>query len=151
MKQLVSISWMLFFTLTSGLQAATLYEDMVSGDINRVKAALKQGVDVDVRGEGGFTPLHIASNYGDFAIAKLLVAKGADVNAIAQNSNTPLHTINTTKYLEQIASMGSMFHQDIVAVEAQPGHIAIVKLLLSKGAKINQQDSEGATPLYYMI
>lgn len=38
----------------------------------------------DVTSKSGFTPLHIASHYGNDGIAKLLLAKGADVNYSAK-------------------------------------------------------------------
>lgn len=45
----------------------------------------------DVTSKSGFTPLHIASHYGNQKIAKLLIQKGADVNYAAKHNITPLH------------------------------------------------------------
>lgn len=38
----------------------------------------------DVTSKSGFTPLHIASHYGNEGIANLLLSKGADVNYSAK-------------------------------------------------------------------
>lgn len=40
----------------------------------------------DVTSKSGFTPLHIASHYGNENIANLLIQRGADVNYIAKVS-----------------------------------------------------------------
>lgn len=40
----------------------------------------------DVTSKSGFTPLHIASHYGNENIANLLLSKGADVNYSAKVS-----------------------------------------------------------------
>lgn len=42
----------------------------------------------DVTSKSGFTPLHIASHYGNEGIANLLLNKGADVNYSAKVSTT---------------------------------------------------------------
>lgn len=78
----------------------------------------------DVTSKSGFTPLHIASHYGNQSIANLLVQKGADVNYSAKHSITPLH------------------------VAAKWGKSNMVSLLLEQGAHIEAKTRDGLTPLH---
>ena len=48
------------------------------GDLDRVKAAVIRGEDIDGRGSGGNTALHEACENGHVDIVKYLLAKGAN-------------------------------------------------------------------------
>ena len=66
----------------------------------------------DVTSKSGFTPLHIASHYGNENIANLLIQRGADVNYIAKVSG--LQTILRLElllvtFIHTIADMNSKF------------------------------------------
>ena len=65
--------------------AAVLRDDAIS-----MQALLDAGVDLNVRGDGGFTPLHLAAQQGSSAVAELLVARGAMVDAEDDYGKTPL-------------------------------------------------------------
>lgn len=78
----------------------------------------------DVTSKSAFTPLHIASHYGNEAVANLLVQKGADVNYAAKHNITPLH------------------------VAAKWGKANMVALLLDRGANIESKTRDGLTPLH---
>jgi ankyrin repeat protein len=68
-----------------------LFQAVQDGDIEKVKQAIADGADVNVRGFGGKTPLiriahramdkKYAKDKTNLEIARLLVAKGAEVNA----------------------------------------------------------------------
>ena len=74
----------------------------------------------------GWTPLHLASFFGGYDAAKLLIERGADVNVRSANpmAETPLH----------IAAAGS--------------RTEIVSLLLQRGADPNAKGSGGWTALH---
>ncbi|XP_067996184.1 ankyrin-3 isoform X16 [Melanerpes formicivorus] len=74
--------------------------------------------------ESGFTPLHIASHYGNINVATLLLNRGAAVDFTARNDITPLH------------------------VASKRGNANMVKLLLDRGAKIDAKTRDGLTPLH---
>lgn len=78
----------------------------------------------DVTSKSAFTPLHIASHYGNEAVANLLIQKGADVNYSAKHNITPLH------------------------VAAKWGKLNMVQLLIEKGANIESKTRDGLTPLH---
>ncbi|HUH14617.1 MAG TPA: ankyrin repeat domain-containing protein [Gaiellaceae bacterium] len=75
----------------------------------------------------GFTPLHLASYFGQEDAARLLVERGADVNLAARHATihvTPLHS----------AVAGA--------------HAGIVRLLLEHGADPDAAQDGGFTPLH---
>uniref|UniRef100_A0A7N6BJU1 Ankyrin 3a n=1 Tax=Anabas testudineus TaxID=64144 RepID=A0A7N6BJU1_ANATE len=74
--------------------------------------------------ESGFTPLHIASHYGNINVATLLLNRGAAVDFMARNDITPLH------------------------VAAKRGNSTMVKLLLDRGSKIDAKTKNGLSPLH---
>jgi hypothetical protein len=87
---------------------------------------LLTGADVNARDkEAGDTPLHLASEEGLVAAAKILLTNGALVTATNKFGFTPLH---------------SAAHSDSPDT---------VELLLAKGAELEARDHEGLTPLAY--
>jgi ankyrin repeat protein len=75
----------------------------------------------------GFTPLHLASFFGQEDAARLLVERGADVNLVARHATihvTPLHS----------AAAGA--------------HAGVVRLLLEHGADPDAAQDGGFTPLH---
>jgi len=68
----------------------TIHEAAFMGNMNRVKALLKQGVPVNFRNRAGRTPLHHAANAGRLSIIQELLRRGAHVNPRARNGQTPL-------------------------------------------------------------
>ena len=51
---------------------------------------LDQGVDINVRPEGGHSALDWAAIADQRTMAKLLIDRGADVNAVSADGKTPL-------------------------------------------------------------
>lgn len=54
----------------------------VSGDLEAAKLLVKNGIEVNQRGEGGFAPLNIAIEFGHSKLADYLIANGADTSVI---------------------------------------------------------------------
>lgn len=106
---------------------APLADAMMRGDTARVRALLKQGVDVNAAQADGMAPLHWAAHRGDLASAQVLVYAGARVDALTRNGNyTPLH------------------------LAAREGRAAVVKLLLASGADpLAVTSTGGATALHF--
>ena len=72
------------------------------GRLKIVKSLVEDGVNVNIRGDDGLTPLMKAAFFGRFSVVEYLVNKGADVNAKANDGSTAL----------QLATLGQ--HWEIV-------------------------------------
>ena len=74
-----------------------LFQAAYNGSVADVQVALDAGADVNASTPDPFrdTPLHIAVEYGDLDIVKLLITKGADVNAKDVFQQTPLQLAKT--------------------------------------------------------
>jgi ankyrin repeat protein len=129
--------------------------------------ALESGVDPNVCGPGGLTPLMIATAGGDMSTVRLLLAHGANVNApVSESGWSPvLHAIaaghiDLARYLvesgaDPTQSAGEMNSLLLLAGVSTNGatdlenSIAnLAKLMISRGAKADVRlSSTGATPL----
>ncbi|KAA3671825.1 ankyrin repeat domain-containing protein 49 [Paragonimus westermani] len=52
---------------------------------------LQLGADINIRTLDGWTPLHSAAFWNQFACVQLLLAAGAELNATTNSNQTPLH------------------------------------------------------------
>jgi ankyrin repeat protein len=68
----------------------SIHEAVWMEDIEAIKQHLAAGMDVNLKGSGGTTPLHGAAFHGHKEVAELLIAEGADVNAKDDDGDTPL-------------------------------------------------------------
>jgi ankyrin repeat protein len=98
----------------------TLFEALRQGEASTLRAAIKQGVDVNSRDAGGNTLLMHAALYGTAADLQFLLAHGADVNAANKAGHTAL--------MRAIPDLGK------------------IKLLVEHGADVNVS-AGGTTPL----
>ncbi|XP_031632013.1 serine protease Hayan-like [Contarinia nasturtii] len=73
---------------------------------------------------GSYSPIYLASYYGQIDVIERLIRNSADVNIRENGGFTPIH------------------------VAAQQGHERVVDLLLKNGANINLQTNYGQTPLH---
>jgi cytohesin len=105
-----------------GAPSPRIHPAALDGDLDRVKALLDAGTDVNAKDNGGQTPLHWAACGGHKTVVELLLARGANVNAADSGRGTPLHDA------------------------AGNGHREVVQMLLAKGADPEPRDDEGLTP-----
>ena len=150
-------------------KATPLHFASFSGHFEIALALLDHGADVHAHNADGQTPLHrvslnqrliSASGYKEAnRLAQLLLERGADVNAQDKDQATPLHlgsfmsNVETTRVL---LDHGANIHAKNIQGKT-PLHIvsqgdyygyepALVDLLLSRGADVNAQDNNQATP-----
>ena len=92
--------------------------------------AIDNGIDVNIKDQDGYTPLHFANNIEDnIEFTKLLIAMGANVNAKNKDGITPLHEV----------------------VRTRNGRKDIVELLIANGADVKSKDKKGQTPLSWAV
>ncbi len=130
-------------------QARPLYAAVWKGDIEGIRSALDQGIDINTpqTAEGyagidtekhyhetyGTTPLHYAvqSPHNPLDTVAFLLDHGADIDATDNSGAGVLH---------------------YVVRHADPKYqLALIRLLVRRGADINQGDEYGATPLHHAI
>jgi ankyrin repeat protein len=96
------------------------------GNIENIRALLKQKADVNAPQGDGSTALHWAAQKDDVEMAKLLLAGGANVKATTRlGAATPLF------------------------MAAKNGNAAMIDLLIKSGAEPNSADEHGTTPLMF--
>jgi uncharacterized protein len=104
-----------------------IFEAAATGSTGRVKELLESNPHLlNSYNVDGFHPLGLASFFGHYDTAELLLSKGARVNSPADNQTrvTSLHSA------------------------AAGGHAGIVRLLLESGAEPNSRQQGGFTPLH---
>ncbi len=103
---------------------ATLPDAAKAGDLDAVRALLRQGADVNRAEDDGLTALHWAAIHGDAQMAQMLIVAGANVQAKTRlGAYTPLH------------------------MAAENGNVALVRVLLAARADVNVPTAVGTTPL----
>lgn len=102
----------------------SLYTACLNRDVPKVAELLKQGADPNAANRDGYTPLHIGALQGGFGIVELLLKNGAEPNVKNKRDETPLHK-----------------------AVSDEGDLKVVKLLVEAGAKLDQMNDEGCTPV----
>lgn len=54
----------------------------VWGDLNAAKLLVENGINIEQRGEGGFTPLKVAEDFGRKEMVRYLISKGANTETL---------------------------------------------------------------------
>lgn len=161
--------WGIFFLLTALAVAETPLPPLClaarAGDRAQVDALLKAGADVNVPGEEGLTPLHEAAKAGHADVVRLLLFRRADTGATDLYRCTPLfyaaeggHLVIVNLLFNRGAEVNvrandyragnSPLHE---AARARQNALALVELMLGKGADIGARNDYGETALDYAI
>jgi len=144
-------------TILNHLTTITIHESCAIGLVQQIEAMLKQKPEViDEISSHGFTPLGIATHFGQTDVVRILLAKGADPNICSQNGYHvyPLHTALTGGYdeiskmlIEAGANVNVAQHLRITPlhIAAQQGNIDIIIILLENGADVRATTEMGVT------
>jgi ankyrin repeat protein len=101
-----------------------------------VKLLLERSANVNARDSFDQTPLHLAAMSNKPEIAELLLANGAAIEARAKYSD------------DRPEAMPSLTPLHLASANLKPAGIAMVKLLLEKGANVSARDRLDRTPLH---
>ena len=133
-----------------------ILEAAETGDLEKVKSLIESGADVNIKNNGGWSPLYMAAAGGHLDVVKLLIAKGANVNTSNNFGWTPLHATVISGHqgiVELLLAKGAnvnakriggwtVLHQAVAG-----GNRDIVELLIKSGADVNVERDDGLTPL----
>ena len=110
------------------IKSQEIIEAVKKGDVEKVKLILEKNPQgASDKDEGGFTPLHHATNLSNLDIVRLLLTNNADVNAKDSRGRTPLYLASWKKQKK------------------------IADLLLKNGADIFSRTEWGNYPLYMSV
>jgi ankyrin repeat protein len=106
-----------------------LCQAAVRNDVPTIKALITDQPNVvNERNRGGFSPLHLAAQGGQYEAAETLVEYNANIHlGQARFEGAPLQ------------------------YAASRGHVWIVRLLLRRGAEVDSRDTNGRTPLIWAV
>ena len=129
------------------------------GDDDIVDALIKRpDVNLNVRNENGYTPLHIAAGRGREQSARLLIDAGADINIPDHKQRTALHMAADWGYDDIVDALIKRPDVNInsrdgdgltsLHIAADNGRAASARLLIDAGADINISDHKQRTALH---
>jgi hypothetical protein len=111
-----------------GLTASTVHKAAGAGDLETLASEIRRDrMVVEQTGQDDWTPLHVATMFGQLDSVVFLIAKGASVEAKTYEYATPLY------------------------LAASRGNLDVVRVLCENGADINAKNIRGHTPLIAAI
>jgi len=103
--------------------------------LDLVKQLILEGIDINVQGHNGFTPLMQAVELENLKIVHYLIESGADTNLPGHQGATPLH-IAVDISIEGIENESSSGNE-----------LEMISFLLKNGADANKTNSQGESPV----
>jgi len=145
-----------------------LYFAVHNDDLDYLKILIANGAKVDIKHPGGETALMSAAITGRTESVKVLLEAGANINIENDRGQTALHAMLDTRNSDYTTSLQSKDTVELLLAKGPdinskdkdgrtPLHLAaesaeadIVKLILGKGARVDEKDNEsGFTALHY--
>ncbi len=128
-----------------------------------VAALLAKGADPNLTGRSDVSPLAAAAFRGNDRIVELLLSRGADADHVDATGKTPLiyaaargFALVVRRLLDAGADTEARYGNDLTALMWSAGHedgvgaaaaVAVVELLVARGAVIDAADNRGRTAL----
>jgi len=143
--------------------ATALYAAAEAERPTTVAALLAKGADPNLTGRSDVSPLAAAAFRGNDRIVELLLARGADPDHVDATGKTPLiyaaargFVLVVRRLLDAGVDARARYGHDLTALMWAAGHedgvgaaaaVAVVELLIARGAAIDAADDRGRTAL----
>lgn len=137
--------------IDEGYESAIFY---ALENYNNTKFLIEKGADVNFSNSFGKTPLFYAIEFGRKDIINLLLENGANVNQKYINNNEKLAlSANIDSNTPYYITFCGLDHtsKNVLMHAAAYGDVEILKLLLAKGAKLNEVDDLGFNALDFAL
>jgi ankyrin repeat protein len=157
----LALAWWLAAAAPLAARQAAVADAAQRGDVQAVRAALQQRMDVNAAQGDGMTALHWAAMRGQADMARVLIQARAKLEAVTRlGSYTPLHlaakagAAQTVKLLvdagANVNAVTTTGGVTALHFAAASGNAEAVALLLDKGADKNAREANwGQTPLMF--
>ncbi|MHC4679107.1 MAG: ankyrin repeat domain-containing protein [Planctomycetota bacterium] len=122
------------------------------GVLDKVKAFVENGTDINAKDGQGMTPLHLAAQKGQREVVEFLILRGADVHAKDNQGRTPLD-LALSKRRNDVVTLLAEAGADIpsIHVAAFVGSLEKLRSLIETGTDVDAKDEDGRTPLLRAI
>ena len=136
--------------------ATPLHRAALQGDVESIKAALKEGADIEGSSQDGATPLMFAASKGHYYAIKKLLASRANINAVSTKGWTALRIAvrrQDARTVKQLIRNGADINHlspdgwTALNEASYQGQKAIIRILLQGGADTEMRSPHDWTPL----
>lgn len=125
-----------------------------------LRSLLRDGVDTDLVGSSGLSPLTAATIHGELRVVRLLLQSGARPDLPSASGSTPVHiaiALGRNEILTELVAAGA----DLESRDAEGSTPLLVAIhsnnreafdvLLQHSVQVNEIDKKGRTPLFWAI
>ena len=143
--------------------STALYVAAEAGRHSVVKTLIARGADVNLPGRSGLTPIAATAFIGDDPLMRLLLDKGADANAVDGTGKSAIcyaagrgFPAAVRQLLDRGVDVNRRYGNDLTVLMWAAGYTEeagtadmdeIVKLLIARGAHLDDRDNRGRTAL----
>jgi ankyrin repeat protein len=122
------------------------------GVLDKVKAFVEKGIDVNAKDAQGMTPLHIAAQEGYREVVEFLLSSHAAVNAKDNERRTPLDLALSQRH-KDVATLLAKTGADIptIHIAASVGSLEKLRKYVKASTDVDTKDEGGQTPLLRAI
>jgi hypothetical protein len=134
-----------------------LHKAAERGDVRAIARFATRPEWIDARDADGWTPLAVASGFGQTEAVKALLWLGANVSAREMNGATALFLASQKGHesiVRILVSFGANVNTPVnngmtpLYIASQSGHEPALRVLASLGANVNAPNKDGATPVF---
>ena len=146
-------------TAKGAAAASNIHFAAATGDLEKVKAFIEKGTDVNTKDKAGLTALQWAIPQNHKDVAAFLIDKGAAINVRDKRGQTPFHQAclrgrkDMAEFLiskgADVNTKANTWHTTPLIAAIRNGHEDIAKLLIAEGVDINARGRGDYTALHW--